>query len=65
MASACARLKRGVYFHPWHNMFMTSAMTDADIDHAVDATDDACKLLEAAGPLEPVAKLQFLHSVAG
>jgi glutamate-1-semialdehyde 2,1-aminomutase len=60
-----ALLKRGVYFHPWHNMFMTSAMTDADIDHAVEAADEAFKLLKAAGPLEPVAKLEFLHSVAG
>lgn len=60
-----ALLKRGVYFHPWHNMFMTSAMTDADIDHAIEAADDAFKLLKAAGPLEPVAKLEFLHSVAG
>ena len=58
-----ALLKRGVYFHPWHNMFMTSAMTDADIDHAVEAADDAFKLLKAAGPLEPVAKLEFMHSL--
>ncbi|MBO9710322.1 MAG: aminotransferase class III-fold pyridoxal phosphate-dependent enzyme [Caulobacter sp.] len=60
-----ALLKRGVYFHPWHNMFMTTAMTDADIDYTIQAADDAFKLLKAAGPLEPVAKLEFLHSVAG
>lgn len=60
-----ALLKRGVYFHPWHNMFITTAMTDADIDHAIEAADDSFKLLKAAGPLEPVAKLEFLHSVAG
>lgn len=58
-----ALLKRGVYFHPWHNMFITSAMTDGDIDHAVEAADDAFKLLKAAGPLEPVAKLEFMHSL--
>jgi glutamate-1-semialdehyde 2,1-aminomutase len=58
-----ALLKRGVYFHPWHNMFITAAMTDADIDHAVEAADDAFKLLKAAGPLEPVAKLEFMHSL--
>jgi glutamate-1-semialdehyde 2,1-aminomutase len=40
-------------------------MTDADIDHAIEAADDSFKLLKAAGPLEPVAKLEFLHSVAG
>jgi glutamate-1-semialdehyde 2,1-aminomutase len=60
-----ALLKRGVYFHPWHNMFITTAMTDGDIDHTLQAADDAFKLLKAAGPLEPVAKLEFLHSVAG
>jgi glutamate-1-semialdehyde 2,1-aminomutase len=60
-----ALLKRGVYFHPWHNMFMTTAMTNADIDYTIEAADDAFKLLKAAGPLEPVAKLEFLHSVAG
>ncbi len=58
-----ALLKRGVYFHPWHNMFITPAMTDGDIDHAVEAADDAFKLLKAAGPLEPVAKLEFMHSL--
>jgi glutamate-1-semialdehyde 2,1-aminomutase len=58
-----ALLKRGVYFHPWHNMFITTAMTDDDIDYAVEVADDAFKLLKAAGPLEPVAKLEFMHSL--
>ena len=58
-----ALLKRGVYFHPWHNMFMTTAMTNADIDHTVEAADEAFKLLKAAGPLPPVEKLAFLHSM--
>jgi glutamate-1-semialdehyde 2,1-aminomutase len=60
-----ALLKRGVYFHPWHNMFINTAMTEADIDHALQAADDAFKLLKAAGPLEPVAKLEFMHSMVG
>lgn len=60
-----ALLKRGVYFHPWHNMFINTAMTEADIDHAIQAADDAFKLLKAAGPLEPVAKLEFMHSMVG
>jgi glutamate-1-semialdehyde 2,1-aminomutase len=60
-----ALLKRGVYFHPWHNMFITTAMTDGDIDQAIEAADDAFKLLKAAGPLEPVAKLEFMHSLVG
>jgi glutamate-1-semialdehyde 2,1-aminomutase len=60
-----ALLKRGVYFHPWHNMFINTAMTDGDIDYALQAADDAFKLLRAAGPLEPVAKLEFMHSMVG
>jgi len=60
-----ALLKRGVYFHPWHNMFINTAMTNGDIDHALQAADDAFKLLKAAGPLEPVAKLEFMHSMVG
>ena len=55
-----AMLKRGVYVHPWHNMFICAAMTEADIDEALQAADDAFKLLAAAGPLEPVMKLQLL-----
>jgi glutamate-1-semialdehyde 2,1-aminomutase len=38
-------------------------MTDADIDGAVEAADDAFKLLKAAGPLEPPAKLAFMHQM--
>ena len=29
-------LKRGIYVHPWHNMFLCAAMTEADIDGALD-----------------------------
>ena len=25
-------LDRGIYVHPWHNMFLCAAMTDADIE---------------------------------
>ena len=58
-----ALLKRGVYFHPWHNMFICAAMTEADIDHTLNAADDAFKVVKDAGPLEPVAKLAFLHQM--
>jgi glutamate-1-semialdehyde 2,1-aminomutase len=34
-------LKRGVYTHPWHNMFIPAAMTEADIATAVSAADEA------------------------
>ncbi len=54
-------LKRGVYVHPWHNMFLCAAMTTADIDQALDAAEDSFVALKAqAGSLEPVAKLSFL-----
>jgi len=59
-----ALLKRGVYFHPWHNMFICAAMTDADIDETLNAADDAFRVVSEAGPLEPVAKLQVLQQLA-
>jgi glutamate-1-semialdehyde 2,1-aminomutase len=34
-------LAHGVYLHPWHNMFLSLAHTDADIEQALDATDKA------------------------
>lgn len=38
----CAEaLARGVYLHPRHNMFLSLAHTEADIDEALDATDAA------------------------
>ncbi|HVZ69035.1 MAG TPA: aminotransferase class III-fold pyridoxal phosphate-dependent enzyme [Rhizomicrobium sp.] len=38
---AAEMVKRGVYVHPWHNMFFCSAMTDADIAQALDIADQA------------------------
>ena len=32
-------LKRGIYVHPWHNMFLSAAMTAADIDGALNAAE--------------------------
>lgn len=58
-----ALIKRGVYFHPWHNMFICAAMTEADIDFSLEAADDAFKLLKATGPLEAPAKLAFMHQM--
>lgn len=40
-AFAEAMLERGVYLHPWHNMFLCAAMTEADIDLAVHAAHGA------------------------
>jgi glutamate-1-semialdehyde 2,1-aminomutase len=33
--------RRGAFFHPWHNWFLSAAHTDADIDEALVATDEA------------------------
>ena len=54
-------LARGVYMHPWHNMFLCAAMTPADIDQALDAADGAFAALKREAPsLAPVEKLAFL-----
>jgi glutamate-1-semialdehyde 2,1-aminomutase len=56
-------LDRGVYMHPWHNMFLCAAMTEADIDQALDAAEDAFAALKRAAPgLPPVGKLAFLSA---
>ena len=36
-------LKRGVYMHPWHNMFLSSAHDFARIDRILEATEGALK----------------------
>ncbi len=33
--------RRGAFFHPWHNWFLSAAHTDEDIDEALEATDEA------------------------
>ena len=54
-------LARGVYVHPWHNMFLCAAMTDGDIDFALDAAEQAFQTLKKrAHDLPPVEKLAFL-----
>ncbi|MFZ5732897.1 MAG: aminotransferase class III-fold pyridoxal phosphate-dependent enzyme [Pseudomonadota bacterium] len=43
----CAEaLKRGVYLHPKHNMFLSAAHTEADIDEALAATQQAFAALQ-------------------
>ncbi|MCR5876334.1 aminotransferase class III-fold pyridoxal phosphate-dependent enzyme [Phenylobacterium sp. J426] len=62
---AAAMLERGVYVHPWHNMFMCAAMTEADIDEALEAADGAfAELKRQASALPPVEKLAFLTAGA-
>ena len=57
-AWSSAMLERGVYMHPWHNMFMCAAMTEVDIDQTLNAAESAFKHLAGVAPkLEPVPKL--------
>ena len=54
-----AMLKRGVYVHPWHNMFLSAAMTDGDIDAALDAASGAFNEMRAQrAAIKPSPKLQ-------
>jgi len=54
-------LRRGVYVHPWHNMFLCAAMTTDDIDQALDAAEDSFDALSRElDTLGPVEKMQFL-----
>jgi len=56
-------LDRGIYVHPWHNMFLCAAMTAADIDAAVEAADGAFAALNRARPgLEPHPGIKALMS---
>lgn len=58
---ASEMLARGVYTHPWHNMFLCAAMTEADIDGALDAAEGAfAALARQASELGPVKKMAFL-----
>ena len=44
----CAEmLKQGVYMHPWHNMFLNTAMTDAHIETTLKAAEKAFASLNA------------------
>ena len=52
-------LERGVYVHPWHNMFLCAAMTDADVDFVIQAADGAFAALRSKlHVLEPHARLE-------
>jgi glutamate-1-semialdehyde 2,1-aminomutase len=49
-------IQRGVYVHPWHNMFLCAAMTEADIDMAIDAADGAFNALRLHSGVLPAVK---------
>jgi glutamate-1-semialdehyde 2,1-aminomutase len=42
-------MARGVYTHPWHNMFLSAAMTEQDIDIALDAAEASFTSLKSKG----------------
>lgn len=60
-----ALMKRGVYFHPWHNMFLCAAKTEADIDFTLEAADDAFMSIRAEGVWPPSAQLVAAGLVPG
>ena len=44
-----AAAQRGVYLHPWHNMFLCAAHTEEDIARTLQVTDEAFTALRKAG----------------
>lgn len=49
-----AMLDHGIYMHPWHNMFICAAMTEVDIDKAIEAARACFAHVQAsAATLEP------------
>jgi len=40
---------RGVYLHPWHNMFLCAAHTEADIAQTLEVTEEAFVALSRSG----------------
>ena len=40
-------IRHGIYFHPWHNMFLSAAHSEADILRTLEVTDRAFKTLAA------------------
>lgn len=60
-AFADGMVRRGVHFHPWHNMFMNAAMTEADIDFALAQADEAFAEVRASlSSIEPHPVLMML-----
>jgi glutamate-1-semialdehyde 2,1-aminomutase len=51
-------MRRGVYLHPFHNMFMCAALTEGDVARTLEITDAAFIALKARAPkLGPVPQL--------
>ena len=61
MAFCTHVLKNGVYLHPWHNIFLSIAHTEADIEQALTAT---ARAFQALGQLK-IARLPTLMGREG
>ncbi len=60
---SAAMLKRGIYMHPWHNMFMCAAMTMKDIEVTISAADGAfAELRSKAESLDMPEQIARLHA---
>ena len=56
---ASEMLERGVYVHPWHNMFLCAALNEADIDFVIQAAEGAFAALRSnLHALEPHTRLE-------
>jgi glutamate-1-semialdehyde 2,1-aminomutase len=54
-------LTRGIYLHPYHNMFISAALTEGDVRATLDVTEDAFQALKKRQPtLGPVEKVSAL-----
>jgi len=59
-------LRRGIYVHPWHNMFINAAVTEADVADTVAAADAAFAVLaQVQHNLPANARLAPLFAVHG
>ncbi len=58
-----AMLKRGIYMHPWHNMFICAPMTLQDVEVTVAAADHAfAEVREKATGLDMPHQIALLHA---
>ncbi len=54
-------VRRGVYLHPWHNMFVCAALTDADVERTLAVSDEAfAALRQREGSLQPHPRIAAL-----
>ncbi len=60
-------LNRGIYLHPWHNMFICAALNEGDVRQTLSATDDAfAAVKKRSATLKPHAGLEaLLHARLG